>query len=257
MLKNHLMESKIKVVNPEIKYKRVSLIEPSSSHYLLIAAEIDHSILPFFIRSSSKKKAFIEQAKNWCRQLNREDEILSAVVFKANIISPGKGKLLKERPGKVKVAKYDVVILIEATSLAKLNDIKNNNGYSKITGILTKIAKQTYTTVATNIKQINAVDHKKQGVFLFNFFYADHLTKNLQIWEYSAGWFQEETGLNNSTVLLPEEGDSSYKIINHCRWDNLSDILPSLLFKRSFRSYVLDNFYANQVAAMPVLYSMA
>jgi len=35
------------------------------------------------------------------------------------------------------------------------------------------------------------------------------------------------------------------------------DILPSLLFKKSFHSYVLDNFYANKVAAMPVLYKLA
>ncbi|EMJ92810.1 hypothetical protein LEP1GSC193_0177 [Leptospira alstonii serovar Pingchang str. 80-412] len=36
----------------------------------------------------------------------------------------------------------------------------------------------------------------------------------------------------------------------------MSDVLPSLLFKKSFHSYVLDNFFVNNVAAMPVLYRM-
>jgi hypothetical protein len=45
--------------------------------------------------------------------------------------------------------------------------------------------------------------------------------------------------------------------MNHCRWDRLRDLMPSLIFKRSFRTYVLANFAANRVAAMPILYRMA
>jgi hypothetical protein len=45
------------------------------------------------------------------------------------------------------------------------------------------------------------------------------------------------------------------------RWppgvDRLSDVLPSLIFKRSFRTYVLEHFRVNGVAAMPVLYRLA
>jgi len=78
------------------------------------------------------------------------------------------------------------------------------------------------------------------------------------VWEYTAGWFGQETGLDNSTVLLPRDGErSEYNIMNHYRWDRLLDVMPSLLFKRSFRDYVLANFEANNVAAMPILYRMA
>ncbi|WP_199616379.1 hypothetical protein [Paenibacillus alkalitolerans] len=66
-----------------------------------------------------------------------------------------------------------------------------------------------------------------------------------------------KTGLDNSTLLLPAEGESSqYGVINHCRWDRLSDIVPDLLFRRSFRKYVLDNFESNGIAAMPILYKL-
>jgi hypothetical protein len=106
--------------------------------------------------------------------------------------------------------------------------------------------------------RIAPVDHSRGGFFLFNYFFADSVDQNLSVWNYTAGWFQSETGLDNSTVLLPIEPDQSkYSIINDCRWDSLRQILPSLIFKRSFHSYVLDNFAANNIAAMPILYRLA
>lgn len=64
--------------------------------------------------------------------------------------------------------------------------------------------------------------------------------------------------LDNSTVLRPvRSSDAGYTLINHCRWDRLRDVLPSLLFKRSFRTYVLAHFEANDTAPMPILYRLA
>jgi len=81
---------------------------------------------------------------------------------------------------------------------------------------------------------------------LFNYFSADSTDRNLAIWNYTAGWFQVETGPDTSTVLLPDDPDQSrYALINHCRRDTLLDVLPSLIFKRSFHSYVPDTFAAN------------
>jgi hypothetical protein len=81
---------------------------------------------------------------------------------------------------------------------------------------------------------------------------------NLQVWNYTAGWFQDQTGLDNSTVLLPDEANQvPYTIINHCRWDGLRNILPALLFNRSFKPFVLNNFEQNNTAAIPVLYKLA
>ncbi|MCX2930939.1 hypothetical protein ORI20_11665 [Mycobacterium sp. CVI_P3] len=58
--------------------------------------------------------------------------------------------------------------------------------------------------------------------------------------------------------MLPQEGsDTDNTVINHCRWDKLRNILPSLVFKPSFRRYVLANFEANNTAAIPILYRLA
>jgi hypothetical protein len=57
---------------------------------------------------------------------------------------------------------------------------------------------------------------------------------------------------------MPTRADlSEYTLINHCRWDRLGDVLPSLIFKRSFRDFVLAHFDANDTAPMPILYKLA
>jgi hypothetical protein len=78
------------------------------------------------------------------------------------------------------------------------------------------------------------------------------------VFDYTAGWFQDETGLDNSELVLPltQEG-ARYTMINHARWNRLTDILPSLLFKPSFPRYVLKHFEVNRTAAMPILYRLA
>jgi hypothetical protein len=248
------MENKLKIVNQHLEFQKVSLVEPTKSFYLHIAAEIDHSKLPFFLLTSSKKRKIIELSKEWCKKLENDKNVISAVVFKATIIPPGKGKFIEESKEKMHIAKFDFAILIEATSFDAISFIKNSKDYQNIVMQLNDASTFTHIITATNIKQISPVNHNKQGVFLFNYFFADSLDQNLGVWEYTAGWFQQETGLNNSTVLLPtDQLQSKYTIINHCRWNKLMDILPSLILKKSFHSYVLDNFYANNVAAMPVL----
>ncbi len=247
----------ISVVNPELKFDKVSLVEPSKSHYLLLAAEIDRSLLPFFLFTSSKKKELLTYSKSACRELELIDGVESAVIFKASLIPPGKGKLLEERPD-VHIAKYDLVVLIETESKSIAENIKASKLYTDLEKRISEVANHTLYLSASNVKRIDSVDHNRQGVFLFNFFYADNVQQNIGIWEYTAGWFQQETGLDNSTVLLPENpGKSDYKIINHCRWDSFSNILPSLIFKKTFETYVLDNFYENNVAAIPILYKLA
>jgi hypothetical protein len=76
--------------------------------------------------------------------------------------------------------------------------------------------------------------------------------------EYTAGWFQDQTGPDNSILVPPDsESDTDCTVINHCRWDRPRDILPHLLFNRSFRTYVLAHFAANNTAPIPILYRLA
>jgi hypothetical protein len=96
-------------------------------------------------------------------------------------------------------------------------------------------------------------------VFLFNYFVGDDPDVVLNLWDYLAGWYAVETGLDNSTLLVPLEGErSDYVAINSARWDgNPLGFVLQQATKESFRSYVLANLEANHVGAMPVLYRLA
>lgn len=87
---------------------------------------------------------------------------------------------------------------------------------------------------------------------------ADDTDRAIAAWERAAGWLQAETGLDNSTLLRPVAGSKSdCSLINHCRWDGLLDVVPSLLLKPSFRSYAWKSFEENNTVSMPLLYRLA
>lgn len=247
------------VANESLMFPKAPLVEPTASGYIHIAVEVDKR--PPFLPSSRKKRGLAAECKRWCERLETDPRVISAVVFDAFLIPPGRGEFLKRRPGKVHVARFDLAILIETTSPEATDVVKASPVYRALERAIEEAASFTHTVTATNVRRmgpVGSVNHEKQGVFLFNYFFADDTAQNVAVWEDTAGWWGQETGLNNSTVLLPREGeDSNYNIINHCRWDSLREVLPSLAFKRTFRTFVLANFEANNVAAMPILYRAA
>ena len=247
----------LQIVGPKNTFPAVSLIAPTQSGYLLLAVEVDHRPpIGFFVESRCKKK-LLAQLKNFTTALAESDDVLDASVFKAIIVPPGRGAFLKKHPD-VKIAKFDVVMLIEFKTVDAARHYQYTPEWVSLVADARENAHNVMCISASNTRRIGPVDHSRNGVFLFNYFYADSLDINLQVWNYTAGWFQDQTGLDNSTVLLPDEANQvPYTIINHCRWDGLRNILPALLFNRSFKPFVLNNFEQNNTAAIPVLYKLA
>ncbi|WP_350276395.1 hypothetical protein [Kribbella sp. HUAS MG21] len=101
--------------------------------------------------------------------------------------------------------------------------------------------------------QVPCNDHR----YLFNYFYTDDRDTLLKVWEYTAGWFQANTALPNSALMRPVDGEpADYGLINHASWPTWRTFLPSLIFRRSYRPFVLANFKANAVAAQPTIYRL-
>ena len=273
------------VLGPRGKYPKVTLVDPASWGAVLLALEIDHFRLPvgFMLwAESALKKRVLKQLNEFVGELKGSESVgenspvEDAWLFKATVIPPGKGRFLQQRP-EVKIAKFDVALLVQCKSLEAARELRASERWQKEEGRYRKggecAVTRTLTVTASNTRRIAAVDHTRQGCFLLNYFYADSLETNLKIWEYTAGWFQKESGLNNSTLLFPDdesrdpaegkfggsmdEQKCQHSVINHCRWDSLKNIMPSLLFKKDFTRYVLDNFAANNTAACPVLYCLA
>lgn len=244
-------------VGPQGRFPKVTLMDPNAHGYVLLVAEVDHRPPFAYFIESGEKKALLSKLKAVAGQVAGEAGVLDATVFKALVIPPGRGRYLEQRPD-VKPARFDVAVLIECETPQAARALRGSGFVAQMEADMRAVARDMGVITASNVKRIGPVDHSKDGVFLFNYFVADTLEQNLGVWEYTAGWFQDQTGLDNSTVLLPDPGaDTSSTIINHCRWDHLADIVPSLLFKPTFRSYVLANFEANATGAVPVLYRLA
>ncbi|HZB97816.1 MAG TPA: hypothetical protein VE219_04380 [Candidatus Sulfotelmatobacter sp.] len=251
----------LKIVNPDPAYATVKLVEPAPRGYIHVAVEVRPRRLPFLQRlpAGREKSALISRLTELARQLEALEAVEKVTVFDALAITPARSAYLKERGESIHVPRFDVVVLIETTSPAVIRDVQSTPLYEALLATLRSQAKRLHVMAARNAKRVGDVDKTRQGLFLFNYFVADDAPVMLQLWDYLAGWYAVETGLDNSTLLVPLEGErSDYLAINNARWD---ESLPRFLWrqfsKKSFRTYVLANLEANRVGAMPVLYRLA
>ena len=250
------MKHELNIVNKHLNFPRVTLVPPLKSGFLLMSAEVDRKTS--FWGESHRKKTLIKTSKSLIKQLSEDDTVLEATLFKASLFPPGRNGGYLEKLTKKVHDRYDVVLLIELKSIEDIDKIKQHPIYISIEKAFKELSSYYFVYKGENKRRMGSVNHRKSGVFLFNYFVASNRTQNLDIWEYTAGWFQDQTGLDNSTLLGPiNNDDSEYSVINHCRWDSFMKILPSLIFKRTFKTYVLDNFEANDVAAIPILFKLA
>ncbi len=227
---------------------------PNDSGYILLAAEVGWR--GPFPRASPSRQQLLARAKECCVELAKRPEVHEATLFRAVLLAPGEGKqLINARAGKVRHARYDVVILIRTTTIDAARKLRTDPAYIAVAADVRATAAYTMEVVARNAVRLGDVDHRPNHVFLFNYFYADDTADLLPVFEYTAGWFQAKTGLANSTLLQPLAGESTDDgIINHASWPNFRAFLPSLIVRPSFRRFVLANFAANHIAAQPILY---
>ena len=239
--------TELRTTGLEAEYPRVSLIGTDGRGYVWIGAEVDRRTPVLYGWMSRRKRRVLALMKS----VRADGAEVS--VFRAWLVPPGRGRYLKDRPG-VHVARYDAVMLLAFPTPQDARDwMAGSEGFL---ADLREASTRLDHHVLTNARRIGPVDHDRDGVFLFNYFVADDREVNLAVWEHTAGWFQHATGLDNSTLLIPE-GKSDYTVINHCRWDRPADILPALIFRRDFRRFVLRSFEINRTAATPVLYRLA
>jgi hypothetical protein len=255
----------MKIVNSQLAQsiqEQGMLKPPNNFGYIMLAAEIEKTAS--YIKVSKKKKALIKSLRSACRDLKKEAQVNRADLFKAFLIPPGneEGKnYLNEHDIDMPLAKYDVIVLIESESVSVLEEVEKLKIFEDVLALFKSQTKRFYKTRAKNIKRIDEVNKNKKGVFLFNFFYAKDKVVVQEVWEYTAGWWTAKANLTNSTALQPIDTDTSYQLINHCKWDKASQIIPILILGKlgminGFNNFVLKNFTENDIVAMPVLYRL-
>jgi len=248
----------LKIVNPDPKYPPIRLIEPTTRGYIHVAAEVRPPRLPF-LPSGRQKSELLSRLTELASQLRQLDAVEQVTLFDAIAIAPVRSAYLKGRGNSLHVPRFDIVVLVETTSPTTAREVLRTEPYQALVNALRAQAKDMHITAARNAKRVGDVDKTTQGTFLFNYFVADDAEVMLQLWDYLAAWYAVETGLDNSTLLVPLDGEhADYLAVNHARWDeSLPVVMFRQLFKKSFWTYVLANLEANHVGAMPILYRRA
>lgn len=234
-------------------WTRVRLVEPSTAGFVHIGASSGAWPLPF-VTPRARRRAILALMSAAATTMRSDPRVVRADVFEGVLRPPGQSHV----PGRdVAGADFDAVLLVETTTVAAAADLPEDPLLAGLLSDLKEKAARTLVFAGSNPARIASVDHERQGVFLFNYFSADSVETNLYAWQYTAGWFQDQTRLDNSAVLQPLDPSAvPYSLVNHCRWDHLRDVIPSLIFKPSFRRFVLRVFADNRVAPRPILYKL-
>jgi hypothetical protein len=241
----------MKLVNDR-RAVQVTLDRPSENGFLLLAAEVGGWTGPF-ARRSRQRADLLDHVAGLCSRLSRRDDVIEAVAFRGVLRPPGEGSEILHRAG-VRPARYDLVVLVRTTSPEAAEEVRADPAYRDMTATV-ETARHVYEFAAENAARIADVDHVSDNWFLFNYFHCIDAQTVYDVWEYTAGWFQQNTALPDSTLLRPLAGEpTDYGVVNHASWPTLRTFLPSLLFRPSFRLFVLANFKANAVAAQPIIY---
>lgn len=235
------------------RWTRAQLVEPSAAGYVHVGVSSGPWRGP--VPTPRRARRHILRRMHLAQQALRTHPSVARVdVFRALLRPPGGGDRVPG--GEQRSVAYDAVMLVETSDLGTAEDLLEQSPLADAVGDLRQLGTDVVAFAGANVRRIGPVDHDRQGVFLFNYFTAADIEDNLFAWQYTAGWFQDQTGLDNSTVIQPADASVPYRLVNHCRWDNLRDVVPSLALKPSFRRFVLRVFAENGVAPHPILYRL-
>ena len=245
----------LQILGPRSRFPRAHLVDPPPRGYIHLAAVVEPTAGPApFPRTSAAKARLLERLKALGHDLEGLGTVEQATVYKA-VIAPPAGGYAKQHH--VHHARYDVVMLIETTTPETIGQVQGSEPYQQVHDVLAEAASDLHVMAARCTKSLGDVDKTRPGLFLFNYFVAEDVDVALELWDYLAGWYVVQTGLDNSTVLQPID-KADYAFVNHARWDyGLPRLMLRQLTKPSFRSYVLTNLLANRTGSMPVLYHLA
>ena len=161
-------------------FPEAKLVEPTTSGYLLVAAEVDRR--PMFLPTSRPKRLLLRRVNRLLSTLNTDERVLEGVAFDGLLAPPGRGELLKHRPG-VPIARFDVAVLVETTSPATAAELESEPPWGELVATIDAASRRSYHLRGHNVRRMGPVDHRRQGVFLFNYFYADRTDRNLAAWQ--------------------------------------------------------------------------
>jgi hypothetical protein len=211
----------VRLVNPEFGYGKAKLIAPTNRGYLYIAAAVQPGATPLVL-PSRRRAALLGDLNRAASQLRSIENVAAVDLFGAMVMPPTArfSAYLQERRGSLRVATFDVAMLIQTSSVPAISRLQSHDRVVALIEMLRQRAQRVYVMPAHNVRRIGDVDTARDGLFLFNHFVADDRDVMLELWDYLAGWYAAETGLRTSVALMPlSTKPDDFTIVNWARWD--------------------------------------
>lgn len=245
----------LRIVNVDGRYAKPQLSEPTSLGYVYVAASVRPSPTPFVLPSLRRKRV-LARIQEPLRRVAQLDGVVDVTLFRALALPPTVrfSAYAKERGASLHPPRFDVMALIRTSSPAFVTSLEVAPAFVSVLGALRTDSHRLFVLPARNVRRIADVDTSSPGLFLFNHFVADDPAIMLELWEYLAGWYVAETGLDNSVALAAMAGGASeYTLVNVARWNVAAPRhFWHQLSKRSFWRYVVGNLELNRAVSMPV-----
>src|SRR5262245_13557085 len=127
----------LRLVNPELGYPKASLIPPTSRGYLYVAASVHPGSIPVVL-ASEERSAILSFLKAAAQQLRSVEDVVAVDVFRSIVMPPTSrfSGYLKERGSSVRLANFDVSMLIQTSSIAALSRLQARERYSSVIEML-------------------------------------------------------------------------------------------------------------------------
>ncbi len=216
------------------EYARATFTETLPHGYIYVGMMVDPPGRAPFVRLSARRDEAIRECKAVAERLETLAEVVRATVYRAVLIPPIKG-----------APRFDVVMLVQTTSPEAIPEVRASEPFGRLDA--------DFVMSARNTRRIGDTEENLSGVFLFNHFTAENPERAVEAWESVTGWYTEEIGMDNSTLLQPI-GEAPYAFVNYVRLPGGAvRFLLGQLARPSFHSFVRARLRESGMVAFPLM----
>jgi hypothetical protein len=242
---------------------------PNPHGYIFVLAEVDPASVtadmdrveeiqtaPDHESPSAKRSILHKEIGTLRADLSALPEVRSVYVFEAILFGPVSLEKNSATGDAAQRGRYDSLMLIETTSPKTAQSLLAGRDLDELLTVVGGSSTFVNVFPVENAKKIKEVDRKREGVFLFNFLFADDAAVLLNMWERTAQWWFSEGAMLNSELMVPLHAQASeYSAINNARWDDAGPAVKAFQ-NPGYWEFVIFNIDLNRVTAVPSLYRL-
>lgn len=216
------------------RYPAPTFRAPVTDRFVYAGWSVDPPRVPRVGHSARRREA-IDRIAALATECERDAEVVGVAVHETRLIAPVPG-----------TPRLDVLVLARATTSAAAARLAD----------AVRAHEPDLLMRARNTRRIGDTDAPGTGTFLFNHFSATDPAIAVPAWEQAGAWFVAKMGVDNSTLLQPEDDadDDPYPLVNYVQAPcEPGAFLRRQLTRPSFHTYVRRLLRENGMVSFPLL----